>query len=115
MASLWMRPILGASKIGSSQSINKPRLDPRLVALLGSFSGGWFDSIVRSIPVLALLAVMFYHYSRVVVPILRHGCLHIRPGILHFRTWVAVNCKVINTFFFEIVAIRALILILFMI
>ena len=79
--------------------------------MLGSFSGGGVDSIVRRIPVLAFLAVMFYHCSGGVAPISRHGCLHIRPGGLHFKAWGAVNCKVINTF--RVVAVRALILIPF--
>ena len=104
-----MKLIPCASNIGLSQSLNISRLDPRLVALLGSFSGGGVDSIVRRIPVLAFLAVMFYRCSGVVAPISRHGCLHIRPGGLHFEAWGAVNCKVINTF--RVAAVRALILI----
>ena len=65
-----MKLIPCASNIGLSQSLDIPRLDPRLVALLGSFSGGGVDSIVRRIPVLAFLAVMFYHCSGVVAPFL---------------------------------------------
>ena len=84
-----MRLVLCASITGLSQSINIPRLDPRLVALLGSFSGGGFDSVVRRIPVLSFLAVMFYHCSGVVGPISRH-----------FKAWGPVNCNVIINFFF---------------
>ena len=69
--------------------IYKPRLDPRLVALPGSFSGGGSSSPSVALPALVLFAVIFYRCSGLAAPIFEVWVSPIRSGLASARTALA--------------------------